>query len=225
MGVEISQLNEASSVQNNDVLPIVQNGETKKVPVETLGSQKVNKTGDTLTGELNFNNKNDYAAIRKTRTINGVDYNVNIGVGANQSGRMEFQDANNNVLGSVEAKSDGIYNGVSGKKLAEQSTGWSEATLSSGLEGKIRYTQIGNVVILNFIDFIIRKNIASHGEVLATGLPKSSIYLVSALSNYDNPSNPMRIGITNNGNIQTHYANIVQVGSGFYGTIAYITNE
>ena len=30
MGVKISELNEASSVQNSDVLPIVQNGETKK---------------------------------------------------------------------------------------------------------------------------------------------------------------------------------------------------
>ncbi len=54
MGVKISELNEASSVQNSDVLPIVQNGETKKISVETLGSQKVNKSGDTMTGELNM---------------------------------------------------------------------------------------------------------------------------------------------------------------------------
>lgn len=56
MGVKISELNEASSVQNSDVLPIVQNGETKKTSVETLGSQKVNKTGDTMTGDLNMGN-------------------------------------------------------------------------------------------------------------------------------------------------------------------------
>lgn len=54
MGVKISELNEATSVQNSDVLPIVQNGETKKIPVEVLGSQKVNKTGDTMTGDLNM---------------------------------------------------------------------------------------------------------------------------------------------------------------------------
>lgn len=36
MGVKISELNEASSVQNSDVLPIVQNGETKKIQVVTL---------------------------------------------------------------------------------------------------------------------------------------------------------------------------------------------
>ena len=54
MGVKISELNEATSVQNSDVLPIVQNGETKKIPVETLGSQKVNKSGDTMTGDLDM---------------------------------------------------------------------------------------------------------------------------------------------------------------------------
>lgn len=54
MGVKISELNEASSVQNSDVLPIVQEGETKKISVETLGSQKVNKSGDTMTGDLNM---------------------------------------------------------------------------------------------------------------------------------------------------------------------------
>lgn len=54
MGVKISELNEATSAQNSDVLPIVQNGETKKIPVEVLGSQKVTKSGDTMTGGLNM---------------------------------------------------------------------------------------------------------------------------------------------------------------------------
>lgn len=36
MGVKISELNEALSVQNSDVLPIVQNGETKKINKQTL---------------------------------------------------------------------------------------------------------------------------------------------------------------------------------------------
>lgn len=56
MGVKISELNEATSAQNSDVLPIVQNEETKKISVETLGSQKVNKSGDTMTGDLNMGN-------------------------------------------------------------------------------------------------------------------------------------------------------------------------
>lgn len=120
MGVKISELNEASSVQNSDVLPIVQNGETKKVPVETLGSQKVNKTGDTLTGELQFNNKSDYGAIRKTRTVNGVDYEANVGISAAPSTRIELKDANDNLIGQLDIRADGyIWNGKTGNRLVE----------------------------------------------------------------------------------------------------------
>lgn len=226
MGVKISELNEASSVQNSDVLPIVQNGETKKIQVETLGSQKVNKSGDTLTGELNFNNKNDFAAIRKTRTINSTDYGVSVGIGGNVSARMELYQGNN-TLGSVEARTDGIYNGLSGKKLAEQSTGWTNATLTSKLTGTIRYSKLGNIVIVNFIDVEANGSIASHSDILATGLPNSIIYLVSTLSNYGTPTKPMRIAITTDGKIQTHYSNqfTASESTGFYGTIVYITNQ
>ena len=36
MGVKISELTEASAAQSTDVMPIVQNGETKKIPVSVL---------------------------------------------------------------------------------------------------------------------------------------------------------------------------------------------
>lgn len=134
MGVKISELNEASSVQNSDVLPIVQNGETKKIQVETLGSQKVNKSGDTLTGELQFNNKNDYGAIRKIRTINNTDYGVSVGVGTNSSARMELYQGNNN-LGMVEVRNDGVYNGKKDLKLAETAHMTWGTSFSFPLEG------------------------------------------------------------------------------------------
>lgn len=146
MGVKISELNEALSVQNSDVLPIVQEGETKKISVETLGSQKVNKTGDTLTGELQFNNKNDYGAIKKTRTINNTDYQISVGLGGNISARMELVGENDTVLGSAEVRSDGIYNGKTNNKLAEEVGGISLTTnLESGYA--IAY-RIGNIVIV-----------------------------------------------------------------------------
>ena len=86
--------------------------------IDSLDNNKVNKSGDTLTGELIFNNKNDYASIRKIRTINNTDYGVSVGVGGNTSARMELYQGNN-TLGSVEARSNGIYNGKTGKKLVE----------------------------------------------------------------------------------------------------------
>lgn len=119
MGVKISELNEALSVQNSDMLPIVQEGETKKIQVETLGSQKVNKTGDTLTGSLYFNNADEYYAIRKKRTIDGVDYELSVGLGGNKSARLEFSTGGQS-LSYVEARTDGgIYNGKTGNKLIE----------------------------------------------------------------------------------------------------------
>lgn len=39
MGVKISELAEANSIQENNLLPIVQNGETKKIRIDTFFSQ------------------------------------------------------------------------------------------------------------------------------------------------------------------------------------------
>lgn len=224
MGVKISELNEASSVQNSDVLPIVQEGETKKIPVEILGSQKVNKTGDTLTGELLFENKDVYNAIRKTRTFNDEDYQVSVGVGGNMSARMEFVKVPNNVLSSIEARTDGLYNGVTGKKLAEQSTGWTNATLSSYINGTVKYTKIGNIVIVNFSDVQVKSNL-SHAVVLASGLPVSTNFQLTVLDNFDAPGTPMRVAINTSGQIVDHYSNNVANNNGYYGTLIYITNE
>lgn len=122
MGVKISELNEALSVQNSDVLPIVQNGETKKIQVETLGSQKVNKSGDTLTGALSFNNTNSYEAIIKDRTINNVNYRAKLGVGDNGSVRLELNEGSSTSGTSLEVRTNGLYNGLSGQKLLEIKT-------------------------------------------------------------------------------------------------------
>lgn len=224
MGVKISELNEATSAQNSDVLPIVQNGETKKILVETLGSQKVNKSGDTLTGGLLFENKDVYDTIRKTRTLNGTDYQITLGLGRNASARMEFVKVPDNVLSSVEARSDGIYNGVSGKKLAEQSNGWTNATLSSYINGTVRYTKIGNIVIVNFSDVNVKSNL-SHAVVLASGLPTSTVFQMTVLDNFDTPSKPMRVGVNTSGQIVDHYSNNTVSSNGYYGTLIYVTNE
>lgn len=87
--------------------------------IDSLNNSKVNKSGDTLTGYLDFENKNEFHALIKTRTVNGTDYQVAVGVGANNSARMECVQ-NDNVLSSIEARSDGgIYNGKTGNRLIE----------------------------------------------------------------------------------------------------------
>ena len=176
-----------------------------------------------LAGRLLFNNKDSYDAIRKIRTLNGTDYQLTVGVGGNGSARMEYV-SNNNVLGSIEVRSNGLYNGVSGKKLAEQSTGWTNATLSSYITGTVRYIKIGNIVIVNFSDVNVKSNL-SHAVVLASGLPTSTVFQLTVLDNFDSPGKPMRVAVNTSGQIVDHYSNNTVSSNGYYGTLIYITNQ
>ena len=127
----------------------------------------VEKTGDTLTGELSFENKNDFTAIRKTRTLNGTDYQVTVGLGGNGSARMEFVKAPDNVLSSVEVRSDGIYNGKTNKKLAEQESSRVNITANTGTLVTNNSYKIGNVVGLNAKFFGVTAT-AGNATVLCT---------------------------------------------------------
>ena len=184
----------------------------------------VEKTGDTLTGGLMFENKDEYGAIRKTRTLNGTDYQITVGLGGNGSARMELVGENDTVLSSAEARRDGIYNGVSGKKLAEESSGWTNVSLTSYLKGTAWYVRIGNIVIVNFNEVNINQNITQNATVLATGLPKASIGGLSLLTNFDT-GEYLRIIITETGNIQNHWSTANTSNNVWYGTLIYVTNE
>lgn len=206
--------------------------ETNLNKIETelkgLDDEKVNKSGDTMTGGLTFNNPSEYEAITKKRDGTNTDYTMILGLGGTGVVRLERREGTAGSGQSLEVRDDGLYSGATGKKLAEQSNGWTNATLTSKLKstGAIRYNKIGNVVIVNFADIEVNSSIVSHGDILATGLPNSIIYLVSALFNYAEPSKPMRIAITTDGKIQTHYSNqfTASESTGFYGTIVYVTN-
>ena len=201
--------------------------EDKMNHIENGIANAVEKTGDTMTGELAFNNPSEYAAITKKRTNNNVDYTMLLGVGGTGVVRLERREGTAGSGQSLEVRNDGLYSGASGKKLAEQSTGWTNATLTSKIKGTIRYTKLGNIVIVNFSDVEANGSIASNADILATGLPNSSVYLASSFPNYGTPSKPIRIGITTDGKIQTHYSNsfTASEATGFYGTIVYMTNQ
>lgn len=104
----------------------------------------VEKTGDTMTGELFFNNTDGYGAITKYRTVSGTNYALALGLGANGATRLENRGGANDT--SLEVRSDGIYNGLTNKKLAEEVGGISLTTnLESGYAMAYR---IGNIVIV-----------------------------------------------------------------------------
>lgn len=185
--------------------------------------KKVNKSGDTLTGGLLFKNKDEYDALRKTRTIDNVDYSISVGVGANKSARLELYQENV-TLGQLDVKSDGLYNGKTGKKLAEQSAGWTNANLSSYITGTVRYTKIGNIVIINFFDVQVKSNL-SHNVILASGLPTSTAYQMTVLDNFDATGTPMRIAVNSSGQIVDHYSSNTASNNSYYGTLIYMTNQ
>ena len=117
--VKVSELPVATDVNEEDLVMVVQNGYNKQVTKKKLLNEKVNKSGDTLTGELNFENKNDYGAIRKTRTIDNVDYSLSLGVGLNKSARLEIYSGNT-TYGQLDVRDDGrIWNGKTNQILPE----------------------------------------------------------------------------------------------------------
>lgn len=69
MGVKISELNEATSAQNSDVLPIVQEGETKKI-------QKQNFLKELTTELTNVTNEIENMKSDIT-TVQAVEYSYN----------------------------------------------------------------------------------------------------------------------------------------------------
>lgn len=103
MGVKISELNEATSAQNSDVLPIVQNGETKKIQskklFDSIGS--INVTTVTTTSEipqntnytipLNYQVGNNSLEISYMgeRLINGTHY-IEVGNTGEVSNTIQF---------------------------------------------------------------------------------------------------------------------------------------
>lgn len=80
--------------------------------VQTQFGNKVDKSGDTLTGVLVFRNTNSYGAIEKYRTINGTERHIDVGVG-NIGGdgcvALQYMEGSGNtVLGRLEIGRRGV---------------------------------------------------------------------------------------------------------------------
>lgn len=122
-----------------------------------ISKQKVNKSGDTMTGPLVIENKNAFTGVDKTRTVNGTDYTARFGVGADGSASLELH-ANSATLGRIDVRTDGtIKNWKSGKILQEKDdTGWVDLTLGKNVTLSTvpsiaqtpQYRKIGNHVFI-----------------------------------------------------------------------------
>lgn len=139
-------------------------------------ANSVDKNGDTMTGRLNITNKGEFTGVSKTRTVNGIDYTATLGVGADASASLELHDASE-TLGRIDINKDGkIKNYKTDKYLAEQDSGWHDATVDSTLfsSGFCRYTVLGNMCFIHIGDLKPKADINTHDTALITGLPKTT---------------------------------------------------
>lgn len=122
--VEINYSDELSSYSVQKPLPAGKPNHDYGVDDE--GNNYFNVNGNTyingptqVEAPIYFNNKNDFFAIKKTRTIDGTDYTATFGVGAEKSAAIEIKEGNT-ILGRLNVMSDGkIINYVTGKRLIE----------------------------------------------------------------------------------------------------------
>ena len=77
---------------------------------------RVEKTGDTMTGILTFDTPGLFSAIQKKRTINGVNYIMRLGIGNDGNGASAClrlfsveADGTETVVSNIEADSTGVY--------------------------------------------------------------------------------------------------------------------
>lgn len=133
------------------------NGKTKLNKTTFDGFQnninegKVDKSGDTMTGALQIENKNEFTGVNKVRTIDETDYGVRLGVGIDASASLELNDASG-TLGRIDINKDGkIKNFKTGKYLAEIDSSFQNLSLASGITvGTIaklaKYKKTGGIV-------------------------------------------------------------------------------
>lgn len=181
-----------------------------------INEGKVDKSGDTMTGALNIENKSTFNGVNKTRTISGTDYTASFGVGSDGSASLELHNASG-TLGRIDINKDGkIKNSKTGKYLVEQNT-WQTATLNSTYvsEGTCKYITIGDVLIITISDLTISSSVV-HNKTLFSGLPtgKEQVFLV----NQYNTTTHKRLKLTSAGNIVDWYDPISVSERQFYGT-------
>ncbi len=186
---------------------------------KNINDGKVDKTGDTMTGRLNIENKTEFTGINKTRTINGADYSVSLGVGADASASLELHDASG-TLGRIDVNKDGkIKNFKTGKYLVEQNA-WQNATNNSEniSQGLCKYLIIGDALIISIHDVIVKKDL-SHGALLFSGLPSNKTDWGFLVDRYAT-ANPVRLKYSA-GKIYLWYDSITANNSQFYGSTVF----
>lgn len=191
----------------------------------------VEKTGDTMTGDLNMQS----SSVKFGSTGNVLWKEDGFGdkfriipafYGTGAENKLIIQSTTGEAGTDPQNWKDLVtIHADSGQVDLIHPTGWTDATKTSAIEGTVRYTKIGNIVIVNFYDVKVKSNL-SNGVVLASGLPTSIVYQITVLQNYEQPTKPpIRLAINTSGQIVVHFSSNTTSDDTHYGTLIYITKQ
>lgn len=189
----------------------------------------VEKTGDTMTGELNMQSNsvkfgNDGNIFFKEDGYGDKFRIIPNFNGAGADNKLIIQSTTGEAGTDPQNWKDLVtIHADSGQVDLIHPAAWTDATKTSAIEGTVKYTKIGNIVIVIFDDLLLKSNI-SHGTILVSGLPASTSYQRTVLDNYDLPDKPIRVAINESGQIITHYPTRERSTGNYYGTLIYMTN-
>lgn len=80
---------------------------------------RVEKSGDTMTGMLLINNLNQFDGVKKIRKIDEDNYSITVAIGADKAGKVQYQK-NGTTVNGLKLNEDGtIYNDKTGNQLVE----------------------------------------------------------------------------------------------------------
>ena len=204
--------------------------EDKMNHIENGIANAVEKTGDTMTGDLNMQS-------------NSVKFGTNGNILWKEDGYgdkfriiPDFGNAGANNKLIIQSTTGGAgedpqnwkdlvtIHADSGQVDLIHPTVWTNATLSSNVEGLVRYFKVGKVVTVQFQDLHFSVDVY-HGFIFATGLPNSTTYVMSALIGLDRPDKPLRVAINEQGQIVDHWTAVPTGTGNYYGYLIYIAQD
>lgn len=109
-------------------------------------------------------------------------------------------------------------------------TAWTNATLSSGISGVVKYLKFGNLVLVEIRELYSSSDITTSGTIIASGLPKALVgtnFAVSIITGGTTNDPNCRLRIDNTGNLTLYYDKMYAGSNSlqYYGQVMYLTNE
>lgn len=204
--------------------------EDKMNHIENGIANAVEKSGDTMTGDLNMQNNsvkfgNNGSVLWKEDGYGDKFRIISNFTGSGSDNRLILQSTIGDAGEDPQNWKDLVtIHADTGEIDLIHPTTWTNATLSSNVGGVIRYFKAGKVVTVQIQDFNFSVDV-DHGFIFATGLPKSTNYVMSLLVGMDTPSRPLRVAVNEQGQIVNHWANVPTGTGNYYGYLIYIAQN